>query len=29
MREPGRLGRRQVADTYSVLVLQLMGALPR
>jgi AcrR family transcriptional regulator len=29
MREPGRLGRRQVADTYAVLVLQLMGALPR
>jgi AcrR family transcriptional regulator len=29
MREPGRLGRRQVAGTYSVLVLQLMGALPR
>jgi AcrR family transcriptional regulator len=26
MREPGRLGRRQVADTYAVLVLQLMGA---
>jgi AcrR family transcriptional regulator len=25
MREPGRLGRRQVADTYAVLVLQLMG----
>jgi hypothetical protein len=29
MREPGRLSRRQVADTYSVLTLQLMGALPR
>jgi AcrR family transcriptional regulator len=29
MREPGRLSRRQVADTYAVLVLQLMGALPR
>jgi AcrR family transcriptional regulator len=29
MREPGRLGRRQVADTYAVLVLQLMGAPPR
>jgi AcrR family transcriptional regulator len=29
MREPGRLGRRQVADTYSVLILQLMGAPPR
>jgi AcrR family transcriptional regulator len=28
MREPGRLGRRQVADTYAVLVLQLMGASP-
>jgi AcrR family transcriptional regulator len=28
MREPGRLGRRQVADTYSVLVLSLMGAKP-
>jgi len=28
MREPGRLGRRQVADTYAVLVLQLMGATP-
>jgi AcrR family transcriptional regulator len=26
MREPGRLSRRQVADTYSVLILQLMGA---
>ena len=26
MREPGRLSRRQVADTYAVLVLQLMGA---
>ena len=26
MREPGRLGRRQVADTYAVLILQLMGA---
>ena len=26
MREPGRLSRRQVAETYSVLVLQLMGA---
>jgi AcrR family transcriptional regulator len=25
MREPGRLGRRQVADTYAVLILQLMG----
>jgi AcrR family transcriptional regulator len=25
MREPGRLGRRQVAETYSVLILQLMG----
>jgi AcrR family transcriptional regulator len=29
MREPGRLGRRQVADTYSALILQLMGAPPR
>ena len=28
MREPGRLGRRQVADTYAVLILQLMGAPP-
>ena len=28
IREPGRLGRRQVADTYSVLILQLMGASP-
>jgi AcrR family transcriptional regulator len=28
MREPGRLGRRQVADTYSILILQLMGAAP-
>lgn len=28
MREPGRLGRRQVADTYAVLILQLMGAQP-
>jgi len=28
MREPGRLGRRQVADTYAVLILQLMGACP-
>jgi AcrR family transcriptional regulator len=28
MREPGRLSRRQVADTYAVLVLQLMGATP-
>ena len=28
MREPGRLGRRQVADTYAVLILQLMGATP-
>ena len=28
MREPGRLGRRQVADTYAVLILQLMGASP-
>jgi AcrR family transcriptional regulator len=28
MREPGRLGRRQVADTYSVLILSLMGAKP-
>ena len=26
MREPGRLSRRQVADTYAVLILQLMGA---
>jgi AcrR family transcriptional regulator len=26
MREPGRLSRRQVAETYSVLILQLMGA---
>jgi AcrR family transcriptional regulator len=26
MREPGRLSRRQVADTYSVLIVQLMGA---
>ena len=26
MREPGRLSRRQVADTYSVLIRQLMGA---
>jgi len=26
MKEPGRLGRRQVADTYAVLILQLMGA---
>jgi len=26
LREPGRLGRRQVADTYAVLILQLMGA---
>ena len=26
IREPGRLGRRQVADTYAVLILQLMGA---
>lgn len=25
IREPGRLGRRQVADTYAVLILQLMG----
>jgi AcrR family transcriptional regulator len=25
MREPGRLGRRQVADTYAFLILQLMG----
>jgi AcrR family transcriptional regulator len=29
MREPGRLSRRQVADTYAVLILQLMGAPPR
>ena len=28
MREPGRLSRRQVADTYAVLILQLMGAPP-
>ena len=28
MREPGRLGRRQVADTYAVLILSLMGAKP-
>ena len=28
MREPGRLGRRQVADTYAVLILQLMGVSP-
>ncbi len=28
MREPGRLGRRQVADTYATLILQLMGATP-
>jgi AcrR family transcriptional regulator len=28
MREPGRLSRRQVADTYSVLIQQLMGAEP-
>ncbi len=28
IREPGRLGRRQVADTYAVLILQLMGAPP-
>jgi AcrR family transcriptional regulator len=28
MREPGRLGRRQVADTYAALILQLMGACP-
>jgi AcrR family transcriptional regulator len=26
MREPGRLSRRQLADIYSVLILQLMGA---
>jgi AcrR family transcriptional regulator len=26
IREPGRLGRRQVADTYAVRILQLMGA---
>ena len=26
MREPGRLSRRQVADTYAVLILQMMGA---
>jgi AcrR family transcriptional regulator len=26
IREPGRLGRRQVADTYAVLINQLMGA---
>ena len=26
MREPGRLSRKQVADTYAVLTLQLMGA---
>ena len=25
IREPGRLGRRQVADTYAVLINQLMG----
>ncbi|HEV7864692.1 MAG TPA: TetR/AcrR family transcriptional regulator [Acidimicrobiia bacterium] len=29
MREPGRLSRRQVADTYAALILQLMGAPPR
>jgi AcrR family transcriptional regulator len=28
MREPGRLGRRQVADAYAVLILSLMGAKP-
>src|SRR5205807_10286413 len=28
MREPGRLSRRQVADTYSVLIQRLMGAAP-
>jgi AcrR family transcriptional regulator len=28
IKEPGRLGRRQVADTYAVLILQLMGASP-
>ena len=28
MREPGRLSRRQVADTYAVLIQQLMGAKP-
>jgi AcrR family transcriptional regulator len=26
MREPGRLSRRQVADTYAVLILQMTGA---
>jgi AcrR family transcriptional regulator len=26
IKEPGRLGRRQVADTYAVLILQLIGA---
>jgi AcrR family transcriptional regulator len=26
IRDPGRLGRRQVADTYAILILQLMGA---
>ena len=26
MREPGRLSRRQVADTYALLILQLTGA---
>ena len=26
MREPGRLSRRQVADAYAVLILQMMGA---
>jgi len=29
MREPGRLSRRQVAETYAVLVLNMMGAKPR
>jgi AcrR family transcriptional regulator len=29
MREPGRLSRRQVADTYAALILSLMGAPTR
>lgn len=29
MREPGRLSRRQVADTYATLILQLMGVPKR
>jgi AcrR family transcriptional regulator len=28
MREPGRLSRRQVAETYSVLIRQMMGGPP-